>query len=610
MTKKQYNIIWGDDQINEVLTDDLRDFLDSLQIKVINESTNAEDLGIFLKSNADKIDAVITDANYSRDRNNKVNPDPNSELITGGLQYVMTLREMYPSKPFFICTQRKPEKLRERFNDGELIPFEGKIFDKTLEDYEIFFPEIVNEIEKRKTPEFIIRNRYHKELSVLHGIRYRHKSVTGEIISVNSEKQMQNWLVADYKGKLDETSDLIKHLRAHIEGIWQELKNKGLIPSFLKLARFKTFFNQEVGVYKDYTTWDKDKRIYVKRFYKINRTFSHPALEHLITYFLDFTNDGVHFGEDSKFEISGYVSSNGNRPYVFKSLMYFALEIIAWANDLIEMNKNCNSDKIWTADPYGRIISLTDIEKKDNDWFYGDTLLKPKDTKFIEAGDKDIIIGAVTEIEDNSSPFNFFYPIPGLVGEVKLDHKNRISVFDCLIMQDEIERGDFVQLVNVETVDPKDNAGYSRIATVRKCIENILRDEEGNWYSGKILIKPSSKKSINTPPVGTYLLGKVGTNNGVLKEKYPLIARGQLIESINVSVFPGYILEVKQREGVLTASNCLVEGDDIKEGDTVVVKDVVSNGDTTTNKMYKAKLIVELYKEESDGNKECKETTE
>lgn len=478
MTKKQYNIIWGDDEINDILTDGLREYLADLGIAVINTFTNAEDLGIFLEMHKEEIDAVITDANYSYDRNNKVDPDPNSELKTSGLQHIMGLKKTYPNKLFFLCTQRKQEKLRERFNDGELIPFEGKIFDKTMEDYEIFFPEIVKEIEERQTPEFIIRNRYHKELEIADCIDYKY-DVNGRTYRSNAGKDILKWLVDDYKGTLCNTHLYFNPIRKILEELQRYLATSSIIPSYISLTDFAKFCKHKQGELISQTDYVEinGNRTAIQRYYALTKNlkdWAHPTLMKVFSYLLDITQDASHRSGSLRYKIDEYTRAHKDRCHVFHSVLHSMLEVLNWCYEIVKSPQFKNH---WFGDLYGETV---DIQDDLGNWFVDKILLKPANVECIADINVPVTIGVVTRNNDpeTNEKYPLFFPMPGLIGVVKND-RNGLFVYDSIVNQDDIQEGDKVKIIN-STPEYCRSGDNKRVVTVEKIEEETLVAENDN----------------------------------------------------------------------------------------------------------------------------------
>lgn len=164
MTKNVYNIVWADDEIDDLLDKDTIEELESKGFKIVGQAHDGEELESIL-SKPEMVDAVIVDANF-----NESDVKIGSERDTSGLDYArgLYLHTLKKSIPFFLFTNRSDELLREIYKNNhkflEDFPRHKRWFNKSGQgEYDELFEAIRAQVEEIKSPSFVIRNKYRKE---------------------------------------------------------------------------------------------------------------------------------------------------------------------------------------------------------------------------------------------------------------------------------------------------------------------------------------------------------------------------------------------------------------------------------------------------------------
>ena len=105
-----YNIIWADDEIDDLLDEDTIEDLKSNGFKVLGMAHDGQELELYLDQYSEMVDAVIVDANF-----NESDMEIKSERDTSGLTFARSLytHKLSKSVPFFIFTNRSDELLKE-----------------------------------------------------------------------------------------------------------------------------------------------------------------------------------------------------------------------------------------------------------------------------------------------------------------------------------------------------------------------------------------------------------------------------------------------------------------------------------------------------------------
>ena len=98
MTMNVYNIVWADDEIDDLLDSETITELESKGFKIVGQAHDGEELEALLNK-PEMIDAVIVDANF-----NESDVEIGSERDTSGLDYARSLytHKLKKSIPFFL----------------------------------------------------------------------------------------------------------------------------------------------------------------------------------------------------------------------------------------------------------------------------------------------------------------------------------------------------------------------------------------------------------------------------------------------------------------------------------------------------------------------------
>lgn len=104
-----YNIVWADDEIDDLLDDETVDELKEQGFNIVGMAHNGKELEQLLEK-PKMVDAVIVDANF-----NESDTHISSERDTSGLTYARSIytHMLKRSIPFFLLTNRADELLRE-----------------------------------------------------------------------------------------------------------------------------------------------------------------------------------------------------------------------------------------------------------------------------------------------------------------------------------------------------------------------------------------------------------------------------------------------------------------------------------------------------------------
>lgn len=210
-----YNVIWVDDEIDELLSPvEIKRLLRNHDIH-IEPAHNSTEYREIMEHSYDRIDAVITDANMARSSDS-----PRNERDLSGFEDVKSCIEKYNVKrsiPFYLYSGRG-EFLEERYeNDGlEYFVANNRIFSKGE------LPRLLEQLRKDvahiNSPSFRIRNKYHKELEAARLIE-------------NNEETLFSALLYEYTDGWNNTQDYFNPARKMVERIFHACKSKELSPT-------------------------------------------------------------------------------------------------------------------------------------------------------------------------------------------------------------------------------------------------------------------------------------------------------------------------------------------------------------------------------------------
>ena len=301
MTENVYNIIWADDQIDDILTDSLRARLESCGIHILKTMDRSETLLKDIESFGPKLNAVIVDANFS-----EFEGTPESERDTKGLQPVRIALDRYREKlPFILYSQRDTGELKKEcpwikddFKYG--VNWIGKDADRNK-----LISIIIAQIEKYNSPEFRVRCKYRKEFEAAELIR-------------GAEKLLTDGLMYEYNGNWESTEDYFNPARNLVECVFNRGREKGILPNIPKpneMARF--CYGEEINGYQ------------------LHEQIMPATLKKCLKYFLDITNDGSHSRYDLSLKVREYVREYENIN-LYRSILYIAMDVLLWYKNLEE----------------------------------------------------------------------------------------------------------------------------------------------------------------------------------------------------------------------------------------------------------------------------------
>ena len=308
MTKNVYNIVWADDEIDDLLDKDTIIELESQGFKIVGQAHDGEELESFL-SKPEMVDAVIVDANF-----NESDVVIGSERDTSGLDYArgLYLHTLKKTIPFFLFTNRSDELLRDIYKNNpkflEDFPRHKRWFNKSGEgEYAEMLDAIRNQVEEIKSPNFIIRNKFRKEFEAAK-------------LVPNAENLLFKGIQSELTNDLSNEAivDCFTPVRMIYENIVDQCQERGYIPYISSLNSICDFLHQKE----------------VEGF-KLTVPIMHKTLVSSLDYFLSITQDGSHDKSCLPLEVIHYVRNRDNNN-LYRTILYIAMDLLLWYKDLLD----------------------------------------------------------------------------------------------------------------------------------------------------------------------------------------------------------------------------------------------------------------------------------
>lgn len=311
MRMNVYSIIWADDESATLSADQsIRKMLDENNIEVLRYVQTSVELREALSMFLDKVDAVVVDGNFSKDKVEYLESDDIS-----GLMHTISFIEVFNSRrdiPFFLYTARKVE-IQKICKNQELSYF--------IENKRLIQKGNIEKLVKSITE--AVDSIHSKE----HQVKKKHLALLNEANEINEK-------CADYLWSflLNEADDLsynksiamFNDLRLILDNVFMACKGDGIIPEELKtmndIKRYIKFGSDKGFKYADYL-------------YKIKEGIFKQIQITTLTALIDIVQDGSHDVKDLTLHVSEYVRDT-SRPYLFRSCLYLVMDVIRWYNDI------------------------------------------------------------------------------------------------------------------------------------------------------------------------------------------------------------------------------------------------------------------------------------
>lgn len=367
------NLIWVDDEIDTLLTTQKKHILEREGFKIIGVARTYKDFINIIDICYDRVDAVITDANF-----NIESTTINGERDLSGFVKIRECRDTYNLKrdiPFYLYTKRI-DVLHDKYEDGELDYFENnnRIFDKA--EFSEMIKQIRKDVEHINSPSFRIRNKYSKELEAA-------KAIDG------NEEALFNALMHDYSENWNNAQDFFNPARKIVERIFDACKKESIIPQLPSLNSFSYFLQ------------GKDEKYEIRE----GCSIMPRTLVHSLKYFLDITQDGSHGTNDLLLGVDSYVRESKNIN-LFRTILYIAMDICLWYAETRKNSTDHNQSK-WQLKPSYNFIFSGIIKNIDGKLIVGEYQIHNKDCNCSEGDEVGICLYKGKDISDNTKPFTY-----------------------------------------------------------------------------------------------------------------------------------------------------------------------------------------------------------
>lgn len=354
MEKTICKVIWVDDEIEDICPEiglgGLKRELRKYNIEVIGKAHSFIEFRELFGTCRDRVDAVITDANF----NDKSRTSVNDEDFKGLIKIINVIDSCNEKKdiPFYLYSGKEEYF---KFHNGELDYFDinGRRFRKG--DFEKMFKKIREDVEHINSASFRIRKKYAKELEA------------AALIKGNEETVLQALLYED-SGDLENIKNYFNPLRQVIESILEKCKKQKIIPEIDGLNAISNFLGRNNhGIY----TISEHQEIMPK------------PLARALWYFLDIVQDASHKKEDANLGVGKYVSETSNIN-LFRSVLNIAMDLCIWYAKCEEEACLPDFTPKWVEREY-EYEGIVRKEKEKGKYYCGRYLLTiPKDGRFQE----------------------------------------------------------------------------------------------------------------------------------------------------------------------------------------------------------------------------------
>lgn len=372
--KNVCNIIWVDDEIDTLLSEDEVEIFENRGFNLVGTARTFAEFAYLMDLSYDKVDAVITDANF-----NTNSLAPNSERDLSGLVKIKECIAKYNEKrsiPFYIFTGRGAI-LDEKFEDGQLDYFYHNNRYFTKSQFAKMLQQIRIDVEHINSASFRIRNKYAAELKA------------ASLIEKNEEDLMKALLYEETRDRQN-TEDYFNLIRKIVERILEESKKLQITPNNIKLSGWKRFLANEDKIF---CLKAPQEEIMPKPL-----MYGLDYLEHII-------QDGSHGEGDLELGIDAYVRESKDIN-LFRSVLYIAMDLCLWL-EKYEMS-NTKQKQRWSInrDAFKCIGKITQLVGKDGWVVYvceNYQIGSPRNDEY-SVGDT---IGVIKEVSSNRHPFSY-----------------------------------------------------------------------------------------------------------------------------------------------------------------------------------------------------------
>lgn len=325
-----YNIIWADDEIDALLEEEDIEDLKSQGFNIVGKAHNGVELEKLLMS-PETFDAVIIDANFNESNNEVI-----SERDTSGLTYARILykSQLKEKVPFFLFTGRSDEQLKERYqyvSDFQKdFPRHKRWFNKGQNEWNEMFDEIKKTVNEIKSPYFILRNRYQKELDAA--------SKLGE-----SYKFIIDFLARDYYNNFEGFVEPFVSVRRTIEKVFAKCQECGIIPPISD----NTNGTADYFRFNSYRTKGEDGK-WIYPYKMLGNDIMPKPLARSLQYIVEIVQDASHNKGEMRLKVDEYFEKTKD-VLLLRSVMFILLDILRWFDETSQAypDKEINEFTLW-----------------------------------------------------------------------------------------------------------------------------------------------------------------------------------------------------------------------------------------------------------------------
>ena len=308
MRTNVYNIIWADDEIDDILSEEREARLQTNGITIIGKAHDGQELEELLDANAGMVDAVIVDANF-----NESSIEIMNERDTSGLDYA---RSLYIHKvdrkiPFFLFTNRSDELLKEIYQSNpkflEDFPRHKRWFSKSGQDeYKEMLQSIKDTVDAQDSPEFRVRNKYQYELNAA-------------VLLDGAYDYFFEVMLRNELGTLAEMREPFISVRRIVEKGFDFARALALIPPI-------TDDTNGTAAYLFHDCYKKDGAVLYK---KDDLDIIPKPVAASLRYIVNITQDSAHSRDDLKLKVDEYFAQTKDC-LLLMSVVYAAMEFVKW----------------------------------------------------------------------------------------------------------------------------------------------------------------------------------------------------------------------------------------------------------------------------------------
>lgn len=299
-TQTLYNILWLDDDASIFNPLKIK-LLEKKGISLLGHAGTGFEFQHLMEEYKGQYNAVVLDVNCDHIRQKLFN-----KKDTTGFSFAIAALNSVPDIPVFVYTGR-PELLDSpNYQKGQLARLEMPAISKAG-GLETLIKKIKEAVDERKTPEFLIKKQYKKELAAARLIP-------------DAERKILEFLTQDLCCNLSSIQDKFNSMRKIIESIFSNCIDRNILP--------RTSLNGCASLlYKG-----NDREDFKMK--GEGETLAHKSLGYSIKYCVDIIQDASHQVENGlSWGVDEYVRMTNNNG-IFRSALNIVMEVLLWWEEI------------------------------------------------------------------------------------------------------------------------------------------------------------------------------------------------------------------------------------------------------------------------------------